>query len=208
MTIANYSICQIEYEINEDEVLLGTSFLIKLSIPSEEIPMFGLLTNNHVIDSNHLKPNFEFKIIMKNINKELYFKINNSKFAFTSKFIDIIFIQFTESFIKQEKLYKKYFLCPCANTVETDENIYIIQYPKGDALKFAHGKIKINYGFDCLHTCSTQSGSSGSPLINDDLKVFSIHKLRRGKKLKKIRIKKKKKMKMKTRIEKMKNMMK
>jgi len=77
---------------------------------------------------------------MKNINKELYFKINNSTFAFTSNFIDIIFIQFTESFIKHEKLDKKCFLCPCANTVETDENIYIIQYPKDDALKFVHGK--------------------------------------------------------------------
>jgi len=32
MTIANYSICQIEYEINEDDVSLGTGFLIKLSI--------------------------------------------------------------------------------------------------------------------------------------------------------------------------------
>jgi len=144
--------------------------------------MFGLLANNHVIDSNHLKPNFEFKIIMKNINKELYFKINNSTFAFTSKFIDTTFIQFTESLIEQEKLNEKHFLCPCANTVETGKNIFIIQYPKGDALKFVHGKIKINYGFDCLHICSIQNRSSGSPLINDDLKVIGIHKSRREKK--------------------------
>jgi len=76
-------------------------------------------------------------------------------------------------------------------------------------------KIKINYGSDCLHICSTQNGSSGSPLINDDLEVIGIHKSRREKKKKKD--KNKKKMKIKTRMEtnmrmrvgtKMKNMMK
>jgi len=59
-----------------------------------------------------------------------------------------------------------------------DETIYIIQYPKG--------KLSVSYGildniyedkkFNFNHKCSTEGGSSGSPILNINNKLIGIHK--------------------------------
>ena len=59
------------------------------------------------------------------------------------------------------------------------ETIYILQYPLGDKAFVSYGIIKsieeINeYNFN--HICSTNEGSSGSPILNKDNKVIGIHK--------------------------------
>ena len=161
----------------------GTGFFIKLPIPSKERPMYGLMTNNHVLDSNYIKPGKSFIIV---INENQYIiTLDKKNFIFTSKLIDVTFIQLTDdNFINNPKFK---FLVPYfennnyyynnIDAINDDENqyIYIFQYPNRE-LSFDNGIILHKSGFNYFHNVSTDQGSSGSPLLNDDLKVIGIHK--------------------------------
>jgi len=59
LNISKKSICRIK--IGND---IGTGFLIKLLIPSIKKPLYGLMTNNHVINSSIIKNNKYFKIYL------------------------------------------------------------------------------------------------------------------------------------------------
>ena len=179
--IAKYSICQIEYNIknniNEKVIFFGTGFLVKLPIPMMNEPLYGLMTNNHVLGLNHFENNFEFKIIFKSIDTEYTVKINEMCFIFTCELIDVTFIQFQNPLIK--KIHEENFLDCNIKNCKINDIIYSIQYPKGENLEFAHGYIEDINGFDYFHSSSTDEGSSGSPLLNNDLKVVGIHKAKR-----------------------------
>eukprot|EP00833_Pecoramyces_ruminatium_P001193 jgi/Orpsp1_1/1175225/evm.model.c7180000053078.1 len=181
--VAKNSVFQIEYKISKDEFEIGTGFFIKLPIPSKNKPMYGLITCNHVLNSKQLISNFEFKIILKNKKKEFKIKLNESQFIFTSKLLDITFIQFTDDLINELNLKKKDFLTSHCNDIKiNDKNgniIFVLQYPMDEEFHFAFGNIKSDYGFDYFHTGSTESGSSGSPLINNNFEVLGVHKTRR-----------------------------
>jgi len=143
--------------------------------------MYGLITNNHVINSICIaNSDFKFKIMRQNINNEFIIELNKCRFIFTSELIDITFIQFTEALLEKEKLKEEDFLCPSNDDIKINDKIYVIQYPNGKGLNFTQGIINRCYGFDYIHDCLTSGGSSGSPLISDDLKVIGIHKLKRN----------------------------
>lgn len=171
LRIGNYSICNIECNKT-----FGTGFFVKLSIPSKNEPMYGLITNNHVLNSRYLHSNFTFKICMENIYKKISIGIDNSKFIFTSDLLDVTFIQFTDALIEKEKLNKRNFLCLCNKECSIDDNVHIIQYGKDKNSYFSGGKIHSLHGLNYIHSCSTQEGSSGSPLLNTNLEVIGIHK--------------------------------
>jgi len=149
----------------------GTGFFIKLPIPTNEKPMYGIMTNNHVINSEYIKSYASFKI---KINNESYIiDFNESNFIFTSELIDITFIQLNVDFIKH---YDFIFLEPCYDEPNKNEMIYIFQYPKAK-LSFASGYIEDHFGFNYFHNTSTNRGSSGSPLLNKFMKVVGVHKI-------------------------------
>ena len=62
-----------------------------------------------------------------------------------------------------------------------NQNIYILQYPKyGEEQKCAvsYGILReIENNYDLIHICSTDIGSSGSPILNiSNNKIIGIHK--------------------------------
>jgi len=165
------SICLITLHNN----LKGSGCLIELPILSENRPMYGLLTNNHVINSKYLQSKKPFKISLN--DKSYTIDINNNNFKFTSEFIDATFIQLTENELPDIKEFS--FLERDEDENEEDnecQQIYILQYPKGEKLSCASGIINSLSGFNYFHSISTEEGSSGSPLINNELKVIGIHK--------------------------------
>jgi len=162
------SICFIITNNNES----GTGFFVELPIPSKEKPMYGLMTNNHVLD---FKDGYSFSIILNNI--EMKIELNEHDFKFTSKLIDVTFIQLNNEFINKikSKIPRFKFLIPNYNNGKEDDIIYIFQYPKGK-FSSAKGTIQLISGFNYFHNASTDEGSSGSPLLNADMDVVGIHK--------------------------------
>jgi len=161
--------------IKKNNIGLGTGVFIKLPIPSKEKPMYGLMTNNHVLDSDSIKPGYSFSIILNILKKEII--INKSNFIFTSKFIDVTFIQLSNEVINDIKTNNPYFqfLDPNLDNCYEEEEIYVFQYTNGE-LSSAKGKIQSISGFNYFHSVSTDRGSSGSPLLNYDMKIVGIHK--------------------------------
>jgi len=167
------SICIIK--LNEKEY--GTGFFIELPILSNEKPIKGLITNNHVLNEDYLNNNKKVHIITGE-NETLYeieYK-NKNNFLFTSELIDITFIQLNNYDIDK---IKPHFLIPNERDAEQKDSIIVIQYPKG-CISFSHGNIKCKEGFNYLHLASTDYESSGSPLLNNNFKVVGIHKSSKG----------------------------
>jgi len=175
--IANKSICLIKISNNNNnEIISGTGFFLKLPIFSNEEPLYGLITNNHVLNSERLHTIKSFKII---VNKETFeINLNDSDFIFTSEILDITFIQLMD---------KKYISNPIIDFLEPEidedksyigKSISIVQYPNQQQ-SFAFGRISSLSGFNYYHSVTTNEGSSGSPLLINDinsLKAIGIHK--------------------------------
>ena len=63
------------------------------------------------------------------------------------------------------------------NEKKDKQDIYLLQYPNGNESSVSHGKIKDIQEYEIEHTCSTEFGSSGGPIILlDSFKVIGVHK--------------------------------
>jgi len=154
----------------------GTGFFIEIPIPSKKNPTYGLITNNHVLNKNHLKTGKSFKIYTAlNKNESIEIQINEEDFVFTSELIDITFIELNDEIIDE---IKPRFLHPSPKDAKVNDSIIIFQYPNTE-YSLAHGSIKEIHGFNYYHQVSTDSGSSGSPLLNEKFEVVGIHKSRK-----------------------------
>jgi len=157
-----HSICKIE---------TGTGFFIKFPIPwGNNNTLNGIITNNHVLNSSQLTPGTSITISVESTHT---ININDSIFIFTSELIDVTFIQLSDEKINE---INPCFLTPNDTDSKEGDLIYILQHPLGGELLFKPGIIKKIHGIDYLHAVTTYFGSSGSPLINNDLKVTGVHK--------------------------------
>ena len=170
----------------------GTGFFCKIPFPDKNHMLPVLITNNHVINKETLKNMNEQILFM--INKDSRFKeINNitNRMKYTNKDYDITIIE-----IKEEDEIKEYLELDekmidelksnnknnnnynNQNDQYIDETIYIIQYPKGQ-LSVSYGVLfnkSLSNEYDFVHRCSTDGGSSGSPILNLKNKLIGIHK--------------------------------
>jgi len=131
------------------------------------------MTNNHVLDEEFLKPGTTIPISFHNDNNERYsILINDEDFAFTSELIDVTFIELNE---EMKKKINPYFLQSSNEEAKINESIIIFQYPEGK-FSMAHGIITFSHSFNFHHNVSTDPGSSGAPLLNNNYKVVGVHK--------------------------------
>lgn len=137
--------------------------------------MYGIITCRHILPDKYLRKDFKFKIKLNNRNDELQINLNSSKFIFSSRFIDITFIQLEDNIIDNLNLKKEHFLTPCNDATE-EEKIYVIQYPEGGNFMEASGYITSLYDFNYCHNVYTEYGSSGAPLFNKMYEVLGIHR--------------------------------
>lgn len=164
--------------------MTGTRFFIQLPILFKNKPLRGLMTNNHVLNEKKLNNGSEFTINMEILNEPVTIILNNTDFIYTSKFIDITFIQLSDDILRK---INPLFLIPDNYDCNVDDEIYTAQYPGGKELYYGHGTIEKLNKMNYFHTVSTEHGSSGSPLIkmyNKDnkmeLKVVGVHKASTG----------------------------
>ena len=169
------NICKIYLNIHS----YGTGFFCKIPYPNEFTLLPVLITNNHVLNAEDIRINKKIVLSINDNKTKKELLIDDSRKAFTDKDIDITFIEIRPNIDKI-----KYFLDVDENInyenieeIYKTKQIYIIQYPKGLYSSFSTGIVKKINDSNILHTCSTDVGSSGSPILCLlNYKVIGIHK--------------------------------
>ena len=174
-------VCKISYK----KKIIGTGFFCKIPIPGNKNPLPVLITNNHVINDNLLNQGNEQITITtrKEQNKPKNIILNKQKrraFSFPQNGITMIEIKESDN-IKYFLDIDENFLDGNMDKSNINKQVYIIQNKdnKDNNVYVSYGFVKnenlySNYFF---HTCSTFTGSSGSPILNlNNHKVIGIHK--------------------------------
>ena len=162
----------------------ATGFFCKIPFPDKAHTLPTLITNNHVINNDLL--NKKDSILSIKIKAEQDYKIINldKRIKFTNKNYDTTIIEIKETDeIKNyleldDKIIENILNDKNNNSEFIDETIYVLQYPKG--------KLGVSFGildsipsekkYNFFHKCSTEGGSSGSPILNSNNKLIGIHK--------------------------------
>ncbi|MBD2516464.1 trypsin-like peptidase domain-containing protein [Nostoc sp. FACHB-973] len=146
---------------------LGTGFMIAPDL---------LMTNNHVIDSREVaeKSNFSFNYQLdingKECPKQTIGALKGGTF-YTNEELDYTVVNlkdlpdFGKPLILQKKLMRR------------DDRVAIIQHPSGRVKKISIQNNFVAYADNQVlqYTTSTEPGSSGSPVLDDDFQVVGIH---------------------------------
>ena len=180
------SVCKILSETKDNEKMFGTGFFCKLN-EYNFLFKYALFTNNHILDESKIDigKSIKFEYLYFNnfnskhttIKKEI--KITDERRVYTNKELDYTCIEIYESdgikdFFEIDPEIFKY----NNNEVLKNNDIFILQYPKGGDLSFSLGTIISIKDKIIMHNASTENGSSGSPIIrrHDNSFVIGIHK--------------------------------
>ena len=158
----------------------GTGFFCKIDYDNKNILHF-LVTNYHVLDKKYFEENEKIYLLLNddNIVKEINLKINRK--TYFNEDCDISLIEIKENDeIKDFLELDNQIFDDKEQAIYEGKSIYILHYPKGKKAAVSYGLLK---SFNELkitefeHRCSTENGSSGSPILNlETNKVIGIHK--------------------------------
>ena len=157
----------------------ATGFFCKIPYQNNKL-LTVLFTNNHVISQNDLIINNQIEITMNDDNEIRSILIDNSRIFFTDPDLDVTIIEIKPNIDKinnflelDEKIFKE------KNLVEAlfkKKFGYVLNYPKGENVVASFGQIIQIVDKKINHSCSTDKGSSGSPILDlDSFKVIGIH---------------------------------
>ena len=107
----------------------------------------------------------------------LYLKITDERKVFTNKELDYTCIQLfkSDNILDYFKINPKLLKYDKDNLKNND--IFILQFPKGNDLSFSYGKITSIKDNIMEYTASTECGSSGSPIIRRSIEnnIIGLH---------------------------------
>jgi len=165
-------------KIHKNDGIKGSGFFSKIKYNNIIIPV--LITNNHVINDKYLKESNEIDLTLNDDNESKTIKLKEKRILYTNKEYDTTIIEIKpekdkiNSFIElDERVYKEDF----SNNIFKSQSIYIIHYPFSEKVAVSYGIIKNINEYNIEHYCCTESGSSGSPIMNLlNHKIIGIHK--------------------------------
>ena len=169
------SICKIK--INNTN---GTGFFCK--IPYENKEMNVLMTNYHILDEKYYNQNDSLNLFINDEEEVKIINLKTKRITYFNKLYDLTLIELKESdgisinkYLELDNnLFKKEIKAYYENI-----SIYVLQYPLGNNAAVSYGLSLSNEinNYEINHTCSTEYGSSGSPILNlSNNKVIGIHK--------------------------------
>ena len=152
----------------------ATGFFCKVPI----INMNFLMTNYHVINENYMKENKEISILLNDNKEAKIIDLTIKREKYFSKEYDITLIELRENDgIKEYLELDDNIFKDNEKVFYEGESIYIIQYPNGKEACVSYGILNRINDYNIIHICSTNYGSSGSPILNlKNNKVIGIHK--------------------------------
>ena len=162
-------------KIYREDGIKGTGFFCNISCNNNIIPV--MMTNNHILDQKYIKENKEVQITLNNDKEDRIIKLNDNRMIYSNEEYDTTIIEIKPDIDKinkfmelDEKLFKK------PNNLYNNHSIYILHYFYSDKVLVSYGILdKINE-YNIIHHCCTESGSSGSPIINLlNHKIIGIH---------------------------------
>ena len=155
----------------------GTGFFCKIPLGVNET-LNVLMTNYHVLDEKYYEDNKEINLLVNDEDKAYEINLLIKRKTYFNKDYDIAIIELKEedgikNFLElDENLFKDK-----ENIFYKDKSLYVLQYPNGKNACVSYGLLINIEKNDIKHTCSTEKGSSGSPILNlENNKVIGIHK--------------------------------
>ena len=152
----------------------ATGFFCK--VPA--INMNFLMTNYNVLNEDYINENNKINILLNDEKDVLKIDLTIKREKYFNKEYDITLIELKE----KDKIND--FLELDDNILNDNEemyyekkSIYILHYLLGNDICVSYGILNRINEYDIIHICSTDNGSSGSPILNlENNKVIGIHK--------------------------------
>ena len=159
----------------------GTGFFLKISFPGKNNPLYLLVTNNHILGESDLANGKIIETTINDDNLSRNIVIQNSRKRYTCSDLDITFVEIFPNIDKikdflelDEKINSN---IEILKKLYRNKSIYILNYLKGTKSHVSYGLLSYIKNGNLYHYCSTEYGSSGSPILSlDSNKVIGIHK--------------------------------
>ena len=151
---------------------VGTGFFCKIPVEKNKT-MKCLMTCNHVLEEKNYDEINEINLFLNDEEEVKVIDLTVERKTYFNKVNDITLIQLIDddninNFLELDNKLKEAY---------KDSSIYVIQYPNGKKATVSYGLLRKINDYDMKHQCSTESGSSGSPILNlETNKVIGIHK--------------------------------
>jgi len=150
----------------------GTGFFCKIPYQKKLLPV--LITNNHVLKQDDIINNKIIKITIDDDKIVKYLKMDQSRIRLTNEDMDFTLIEIKPN---DEINYFFYVVEDLNENNYKNKIIYILQHPKGEESSHSIGAISDIFGNKIIHFCSTDFGSSGSPILSlENSKVIGVHR--------------------------------
>ena len=159
--------------------MLGTGFFCKIPMENN-IQIKCLLTNNHIIHKEYFQQNKKINLLLNDEKDVKIIDLNKKREKYFSEEYDVALIEIIETdkienYLElDDNLFQKE-----TNIFFEEKSVYIIQYQNGKNATVSYGLIKNidNNNNNIKHSCNTNLGSSGSPILNlSNNKLIGIHK--------------------------------
>ena len=166
-----------------DELLQISRSVVHITIPGEGVAtgfMIApdvLMTNNHVFRSAEYAQDailrFNYRIDISGSMAPTDDYATDSAFFHTSEALDYSIVR-----VKGAPGMKwGYIKIPLTTKVEVADDVFIIQHPSGGPKQIALSDNEVAYADDTVvqYLTDTLPGSSGSPVLNDSMRLIAIH---------------------------------
>ena len=152
----------------------ATGFFCKIPI----INRVFFMTNHHVINEDYTKEKKEIHVLLNDEKEAKRIDLTIKREKYFNDIFDITLIE-----LKDNDNVEQYIELD-DNIFKNDEqiyyekkSIYILHYLLGNDICVSYGILNGLSQYDIIHACSTDNGSSGSPILNlKNNKVIGIHK--------------------------------
>ena len=154
----------------------GTGFFCKITFEKKIIKV--LMTNHHVLNENNFKENKKLNLLLNDEKELRIIDLEIKRETYFNKDYDLAVIELKENdnivnYLElDDDLFKNN-----ADIIYLDKSLYVLQYPNGDKACVSYGLLNNINKYNIYHKCSTDKGSSGSPILNlRNNKVIGVHR--------------------------------